>query len=136
MEQVERLREASREDVKYPDEVDTPMDKPARERFMRYRGLKSFRTTPWDPKENLPAEYSKVHEFQRYRNTAKRVHELMDEEEVVENLVGRYVTVEIEGVPQDVLAAHMNPEVSFRPLILSGLLRLVFSFFLLQVYDS
>ncbi|KAJ2441315.1 ribosome biogenesis protein tsr1, partial [Coemansia sp. RSA 2424] len=48
----ERERQ-NRDDVNFPDEVDTPMEISARKRFARFRGLQSFRTSPWDPYENL-----------------------------------------------------------------------------------
>jgi hypothetical protein len=68
----ERAR-AAEEDQVFPDEVDTPRHIPARTRFQRYRGLKSFRTSPWDPYENLPVEYAKVFQFENWNGTRKRV---------------------------------------------------------------
>lgn len=57
----------------------------ARERFMRYRGLESFRTSQWDPKENLPEDYARIFQFQNYDRTRKRVFKELEDN--LENMV-------------------------------------------------
>eukprot|EP01138_Halocafeteria_seosinensis_P015614 gb/GECG01015935.1/.p1 GENE.gb/GECG01015935.1/~~gb/GECG01015935.1/.p1 ORF type:complete len:956 (+),score=149.90 gb/GECG01015935.1/:1-2868(+) len=74
-------REEEKEDLEFPDEVDTPTDIPARERFGRYRGLQSFRTSYWDPKESLPRSYSRIFQVQNYSVSSKRaVNEIKEAE--------------------------------------------------------
>ncbi|KAI5454393.1 ribosome biogenesis protein tsr1 [Naganishia albida] len=58
-------------DLAFPDEVDTPRNVAARERFARYRGLQSFRTSPWDPYENLPVEYGRIFRFDDYERSRR-----------------------------------------------------------------
>jgi hypothetical protein len=45
------------------------MDIPARTRFQRYRGLRSMRTSPWDPYENLPRDYARIFQFEDFKRT-------------------------------------------------------------------
>ena len=65
VDELEALK-AARMEALFPDEVDTPMDIAARVRFQKYRGLKSFRTTCWDPKENLPLDYARIWQFENF----------------------------------------------------------------------
>ena len=64
---------AQRDNLLFPDEIDTPRHIPARTRFQRFRGLKSFRTSPWDPIENLPEDYAKIFQFENFYATGKRI---------------------------------------------------------------
>jgi len=46
--------------VEFPDEVDTPLDVPARTRFAKYKGLKSIRNSIWDPMVCLSFGFSLI----------------------------------------------------------------------------
>ncbi|GKT23639.1 Ribosome biogenesis protein Bms1/Tsr1 like protein [Aduncisulcus paluster] len=58
-----------------PDEVDTP-DIPMRDRFSKYIGLKSFRTTPW-PANDVPDIFSSFTQFRSYSNAKRRVEDMV-----------------------------------------------------------
>ncbi|XP_035241528.1 pre-rRNA-processing protein TSR1 homolog [Anguilla anguilla] len=115
-EELRRYREARANDM-FPDEVDTPIDTPARIRFQRYRGLKSFRSSPWDPLENLPPDYSRIFQFQSFERSRRRVlAEAAQEEEGA--MVGWYVTLHIADVPPSVMESFQ----AGKPLVLVSLL--------------
>ncbi|KAG2171939.1 hypothetical protein INT43_001415 [Umbelopsis isabellina] len=100
----------------FPDEIDTPLDIPARTRFARYRGLQSFRTSPWDPYENLPIDYSRIFQYENYNRTKNRV--------LTQNLVGNVkaktrVTLYIKDVPKEAYESY-SPS---RPFVVFGLLQ-------------
>jgi pre-rRNA-processing protein TSR1 len=92
----------------WPDEVDTPLEMPARVRFQKYRGLKSFRTSPWDPYENLPPEYARIFQFENLRRTQRRV---LEEALLAPVPASRYVQIHIANVPASVLRAHSSPRI-------------------------
>uniref|UniRef100_A0A674D5V5 Pre-rRNA-processing protein TSR1 homolog n=1 Tax=Salmo trutta TaxID=8032 RepID=A0A674D5V5_SALTR len=113
---LKRYREARANEM-FPDEVDTPLDQSAKNRFQRYRGLKSFRSSPWDPLENLPADYSRIFQFQSFERTRRRVlAEAAQEEEGA--MVGWYVTLHVMDVPSTVMESVQ----AGRPLVLVSLL--------------
>lgn len=96
-EQLERIR-AQGDDARFPDERDTPIDTPARVRFAKYRGLQSFRTSPWDSDENLPLDYARIFKFHNFRHTQKRVlrHDHDDGD-----VTGLYITIHLKDFPSD-----------------------------------
>ncbi|KAK1225651.1 ribosome biogenesis protein tsr1 [Marasmius sp. AFHP31] len=121
--QLKTWRDRKREeedDLNFPDEIDTPQDVPARTRFQRYRGLRSFRTSPWDPYENLPRDYARIFQFEDYKRTERAVRRRAEQEEgVVEvrsysllssgnpPVMSARVSVYIRNVPQN--AANQTP---------------------------
>ncbi|KAJ3404033.1 hypothetical protein HDU80_003377 [Chytriomyces hyalinus] len=108
---------AADEDLKFPDEMDTPREIAARLRFAKYRGLKSFRTSPWDAYENLPIDYAKIFQFESFKKTKTRI--IKDLEELEDGIdVGRRVIVWLDAVPKRLLAT-LKPT---RPFSLFSLL--------------
>ncbi|DAA18964.1 pre-rRNA-processing protein TSR1 homolog isoform X2 [Bos indicus] len=99
---LEKYKQQRLEEM-FPDEVDTPRDVAARIRFQKYRGLKSFRTSPWDPKENLPRDYARIFQFQNFINTRRRIFKEIEEKEVEGAEVGWYVTLHVSEVPVSVV---------------------------------
>ncbi|KAF9167328.1 hypothetical protein DFQ26_004969 [Actinomortierella ambigua] len=106
----------NRDDLEFPDEVEVPMEVPGRTRFARYRGLESFRTSPWDPYENLPLDYGRIFQFENYRRTKSRV---MSQALVDGVMPGTRIVLHIANVPAKVLDLY-QPQ---RPFVVFGLLQ-------------
>jgi pre-rRNA-processing protein TSR1 len=98
--QAQEKLKAQRTDAMFPDEVDTPRDMEARTRFEKYRGLESFRTSPWDVKENLPFDYARIFQFKDFNRIKRRIiKEAVDGDG--EALPGMYVTIHLANVPKE-----------------------------------
>jgi pre-rRNA-processing protein TSR1 len=100
---IKARRDAQADELNYPDEIDTPLNIPARKRFARYRGLKSFRTSPWDPKEDLPQDYARVFAFENFKRTLKRAREAATKIDPGKGVLpGNFVSLHAAAVPADV----------------------------------
>lgn len=130
--EVQRVRDAAKNDLDFPDEVDTPLEQSARVRFARYRGLQSLRTGEWDPKEQLPREYASLFQFRNLVVTRKRVlaQAIKDEAEAASNphanfaCRGKRVYIELKDVSLSVrqaVVAKLAGDGS--PVVASGMLR-------------
>jgi pre-rRNA-processing protein TSR1 len=70
---IEQRRKLQQEHQEFPDEVQLNDGEKARERFARYRSLKSFKKSYWDPKENLPESYASIFNFSSFKTTQRAV---------------------------------------------------------------
>jgi len=82
MELINQRKRDQKDDLEFPDEVEVKEDEKASDRFARYRSLKSFRRSYWDPKENLPHNYSTVYHFKSFRATQSDV--LADARDIID----------------------------------------------------
>ncbi|KAG0701278.1 ribosome biogenesis protein tsr1 [Suillus ampliporus] len=110
-----RKRSQEEQDAQaFPDEVDSPQDVAAGTRFARYRGLRSLRTSPWDPYENLPREYARIFEFEDFKRTERDIWRELEDDGIEP---GTRVTIFVEGVPPEASTPSESP------LVLYGLLK-------------
>mmetsp|Transcript_34217 Transcript_34217/g.54795 ORF Transcript_34217/g.54795 Transcript_34217/m.54795 type:complete len:565 (-) Transcript_34217:1905-3599(-) len=79
LEEWKKKKKEEQDEVEFPDEVETPIDVPAKDRFGKYRGLKSFRTSPWHAKELLPREYARIFQVKNPGELEKQVLQAGDE---------------------------------------------------------
>lgn len=114
-----KARKEMKNEMDYPDEVETPLDVPARVRFQKYRGLKSFRSSPWDPEENLPLDYSRIFRFKNFIVSQKVALEGFDPDNDY-NLWENYITLHIANVPMSMIEVIKQKK---EPLIVFGLLK-------------
>eukprot|EP00388_Colpodella_angusta_P004451 GDKJ01014666.1.p1 GENE.GDKJ01014666.1~~GDKJ01014666.1.p1 ORF type:complete len:824 (+),score=256.27 GDKJ01014666.1:69-2474(+) len=105
----DQMIERADDEMQFPDEKDTPLDQPAKERFRKYQGLASFKTAPWDPYLNLPPTYSRIFEFEGFRATSKAsIKEFLQDCEAVD-ASGHYVELTIEKITPEQMSRLTGP---------------------------
>lgn len=107
--QLAAYRSQITDDREFPDEVDFDPSESARMRFRKYRGLKDFRQSEWDPEEaetNTPSWYRQILKFSNYKATRNRI--LKAKGSIVS---GTRIRIYIKDVPQSILElseAHLT----------------------------
>ena len=65
----------NREELDFEDEVEYGADINLRDRYKKYIGMKSFKTTKWDQTANLPVEYDHIYIFKQYNQLQHKILE-------------------------------------------------------------
>ncbi|OSS50316.1 hypothetical protein B5807_05118 [Epicoccum nigrum] len=120
-EQIEAYRKSRKtdaeQDLEFPDEIELHPNMNARERLMKYRGLKSLRQSVWETEEDRPyepEEWQRLLEISDYKRTATK---FMREAWAGGVKPGSRVSVHVRGVP-----LHFQQSQS-RPVAMYSLLR-------------
>ncbi|KAL5967459.1 hypothetical protein TSMEX_004805 [Taenia solium] len=116
---AEKIR-AAKTELQFPDEVETPFDVSARERFAKYRGLPSFSKCTWPTNNDtsLPYEYGKIFRFENYahnrrtliKHTLRLLRQLAGETNTEPTSIpsGSITSLTLGPVPQAIGAAMLE----------------------------
>uniref|UniRef100_A0A7N0URR4 Bms1-type G domain-containing protein n=2 Tax=Kalanchoe fedtschenkoi TaxID=63787 RepID=A0A7N0URR4_KALFE len=120
-EDIQRIKEAHAEDEKYPDEVETPLDRRATERFKNYKALS--RNGDWKAVEPLPDDYPEFPDSDNYRRIRKHVLAKAPDQENGDDVAAAnsYIRLHVMDVPVSI-ATKLCLNAKRMPLIASGLL--------------
>ncbi|KAF2708265.1 DUF663-domain-containing protein [Pleomassaria siparia CBS 279.74] len=116
-EQIEAYRKSRKteeqEDLEFPDEIELLPNVDARERLIRYRGLKSLRNSVWETEEDRPYEpedWARLLEISDYKRTATRI---IREAWAGGIKAGTRVNIHIRGVPLSHQQSQSHPMAAF-----------------------
>jgi pre-rRNA-processing protein TSR1 len=119
--QIEEYRRSRKteedEDLEFPDEIELHPNVNARERLIRYRGLKSLKNSTWETEEDRPyepEEWQRLLDISDYKRTATK---FMREAWAGGVKPGTRVSVHIRGVPLQF------QDIQSRPMAMFSLLR-------------
>ena len=110
------IKYRTKEEMEFQDEVDTPINILAKERFKKYRGLESMKNGNWNPLENLPKEYGSIFSFENIRNTNRLAVKFSIQNG--EKISGNYIKITIKDFNFDDLK-YIKENI---PIVLSTLL--------------
>ena len=103
----------AQDDFEFPDEVELHPNVLARERLIKYRGLRSLRTSPWAEDEDKPYEPEDWQRLLRVPNYKAAASQIARSKLVGGITPGRRVSVYVRSVPSSLReAADSNPPIS------------------------
>ncbi|KAH0787130.1 pre-rRNA-processing protein TSR1 [Histomonas meleagridis] len=105
------------EDYQFPDEFDYDGTVILNQRLRRYRGLKSFQNSPWDPYESLPPQYAQIYEFSNFNRASENA---VADQQKGDIPIGSYVNIILISNGDNEIFERIPPE---RIIAMYGLFR-------------
>ncbi|WBW72639.1 ribosome biogenesis protein Tsr1 [Schizosaccharomyces osmophilus] len=108
-EEYRQKMKEQQEELEFPDELEIDPKDLARERLKKYRGLRSFFSSPWDAEEydpSEPPEWRQLFKLENYRNLKNKLYK---QPFIGEAKPGKLVVVELRDVPVSVYDYYNQP---------------------------